>query len=110
MYRATDYKAIVEAGGVVPPDFEPPEIMQGFRGWYDDFFELSTDRQIGMAVGPIPAASIARHVAGWPDEDAQMFALCIRAMDKVWMARGSDGEGPDDNGMSARDSVRSAFR
>lgn len=64
-----------------------PEILPGFASWYGDFFELSTDRQIGMAAGPLPAASIDRHTNGWDDDDADMFRACMRAMDLAFMDR-----------------------
>lgn len=66
--------------------------MDGFGGWYDDFWRLSTERQIGMGVGPIPQSAIDRHVAGWSDEDADMFEFCIREMDGVYLMRANKSE------------------
>lgn len=66
---------------------EPPEILEGFGGWYEDFWLLSTNRQIGFGVGPIPQSEIDRHVAGWSYEDVEMFEVCIREMDRVYMMR-----------------------
>lgn len=62
-----------------------PELHQGLSVWYEDFWELSTDRQIGMAAGPIPRASIAEHTRGWPDDDAEMFRICMRRMDDIYL-------------------------
>ena len=78
--------------------------MAGYDGWYRDFFELSTDRQIGMAVGPIPAASIERQGR------CELFRRVIRAMDRVYLAhvRGEGDEPESDN--PARDAFRAAMK
>lgn len=76
---------------------EPPEILEGFGGWYEDFWRLSTERQIGMGVGPIPASAIDGHVMGWSYEDAAMFEHCIREMDGVYLMhinKADDGDTP----------------
>lgn len=65
---------------------QPPEIQPGLDVWYDDFYRLSRDRQLGMATGPIPHGSILRHIKGWPDDDAEMFYACIEAMDEAYRA------------------------
>ncbi len=39
-----------------------------------------------MAAGPIPHASIERHVEGWQPDDAEMFRYCIREMDAVYLS------------------------
>ena len=64
---------------------EPPEIFPGLTEWYNDFHRLSRDRQIGMAVGPIPHSTIMAHIDGWPQEDADMFEACMDAMDAVYL-------------------------
>lgn len=85
----------------------PPEIIDGFGGWYEDFWLLSTDRQIGMGIGPIPHQSILRHVQGWRYDDADMFTDCIRAMDAVYLELAS--QKPEDRGKQAVN-AREAFR
>lgn len=74
-----------ETGGEVPEALEPPDILDGYGGWYEDFWRLSTERQIGMGIGPIPASFIDRHVQGWLLEDAEMFEYCIRQMDEAYL-------------------------
>jgi hypothetical protein len=61
--------------------------LDGFGGWYEDFWRLSTERQIGFGVGPIPASMIDRHVAGWRYDDVEMFEFCIRELDEVYRMR-----------------------
>lgn len=61
-------------------------IAQGGEEWVAAFFELSTDRHsTDYRTGQIPAGSIARHVAGWPDDEAEAFRRCVRAMDEAFM-------------------------
>lgn len=111
---ATSYHEAAKAGFDTSL-FEPPELMMGFDGWVADFFELSSDRQIGMGVGPIPASSIDRHTATWDHDDADMFRTCIRAMDGVYMAHvnksggGNDGARQDEKPKTAQEAFRAAF-
>lgn len=106
----------MEAKAPIPDELEPPELLPGARWLYDAFWELSTDRQIGMAAGPIPASSIARETVGWPDDDAEAFRIAMREMDGVWLEhtrRGRDGAPDRDMTGSdnpARDAFRAAFR
>ncbi len=73
------------ADGPVPPRLRPPEIREDCEGWLSDFWELSTDRQMGMAVGPIPAASLARHTAGMSEAEAEFARRVFRAMDRAFL-------------------------
>ena len=66
--------------------------MDGFGGWYADFWRLSSERQVGFGVGPIPASKIENHTRGWLMEDADMFEHCIREMDGVYLARANRTE------------------
>ena len=87
-------------------------MLPGYDGWYNDFWELGTDRSIGFSVGPIPAASIARHVAGWDEADALIFRRVIRAMDEVYLRHAENGgmPEPEEGEQSAKDAFRSAMR
>lgn len=84
---------------------QSPEILDGFGGWYEDFWRLSTERQIGMGVGEIPASAIDRHVAGWGYEDAELFEFCIRRMDEVYLMKSNKTEETEPTA-----SPREAFR
>lgn len=105
-----------KADGPIPDHLTPPEILPGADAWLADFWELSTDRQIGMAAGPIPAASIARHTAGWDIIEAERFRSCIRAMDRAYLEAvnpGPDGKAKRrmDPAVAASDNpARDAFR
>lgn len=87
---------------------EPPELMDGFGGWLEDFGRLSTERQIGMAVGPIPASAIERHVAGWSYEDAEVFEFCIREMDGAYMTRQNSSDDAPPAAVDPMQAFRSA--
>lgn len=97
---------------MVPEELEPPELLPGLEGWFDAFYDLSTDRQLGMVAGPIPDASICRFTAGWPDEDAAAFKACIRAMDGAFLEKSDAEPSPDAEASSnpARDAFRGTFR
>jgi hypothetical protein len=92
----------------IPDEFIPPAILPGYEDWWEAFFELSTDRINGVGIGPIPAASIARHVTGWPLNEARVFRRVIRAMDRVYMTH-DEGEEPESDNP-ARDAFRSGMR
>ena len=102
-------EAIEAKGRRVPDRLYPPDVHPGAVAWFDDFFELGTDRQLtGYGAGPIPAASIARHVAGWSDHEAWQFRHVIRALDNAWLKRQSGDDGDD---LPVSDNpARDAFR
>jgi hypothetical protein len=105
-------KTAAETEGEVPPELEPPELLPGLETIFDDFWCLSTDRQLGMVAGPIPHASILRHVEGMSDEDAEFFTQCLRALDAVYLEKRDEPGDPEATASSnpARDAFRSAFR
>jgi hypothetical protein len=105
-WRAAKDKAD-ETGGEVSEALEPPDILDGYGGWYEDFWRLSTERQIGTGTGPIPASQIDRHIAGWMYEDAEVFEFCMRRMDEVYLMQQNNTEQPDAS-VSPRDAFRSA--
>lgn len=93
----------------MPEALQPPDILDGFGGWCEDFWRLSTERQIGMGIGPIPQSAIDRHVVGWDDEDADLFEFCIREMDGVYLMKSNKVEkAPAPTGGSAREAFRQA--
>lgn len=93
---------------MIPDDLDPPELLDGLEGWYEDFWRLHTERQIGFGVGPIPVSAIERHTQGWILEDAQMFEHCIREMDRAYLMKANSSEQPSAN--LPTESPRDAFR
>lgn len=65
-----------------------PVVLAGLELYYEAFLELSTDREIGMGIGPIPWSSIDRYAlrAGLvSDDDYADFKDLVRAMDGAFM-------------------------
>lgn len=109
----------------LPEALLPPIIRDGYESWVYAFWELSTDRHIavgmgGAVPGPIPAASIRAHTAGWDPDEAEFFRKMVRAMDAVYLADGKDPVPPppppedgDEAGPTvnhARDRFRAVFK
>jgi hypothetical protein len=64
-----------------------PELVLGLEMYWRAFWELSTDRAIGMAEGPIPWSSMNRYAIryGLHDEDYDRFVLIIKGMDREYI-------------------------
>lgn len=73
------------AGVPIPAGLIPPPIWSGFEQWFNDFWELGTERRVSG--GPIPKGAIDSHVAGWPKAQAALFWRIIRIMDNAILDR-----------------------
>lgn len=75
--------------GEIPADwlgeYEAP--LPGTPEIVEAFWELSSDRQIGFGVGPIPAGSIARYAEmfGYDLDEQEQLRRLIRAMDNAYL-------------------------
>jgi hypothetical protein len=91
--------------GIEPPVqfYERPEIEPHLQFHWEAFNELSSERQIGMAMGPIPRSAIrayADEVAMTGDEfDA--FNRLIRAMDNEYLSMIHKSNKPQEKGIVA---------
>lgn len=67
----------------IPAHLWPPKLLPGADEWLGAFTDLSTERQIGMGPGPIPASAIE----AWPVDAAERetFKACMRAMDHEYL-------------------------
>lgn len=65
-----------------------PDLLPGLDFYLNAFRELRYDRQIGMAVGPIPWSSIDRYAArhGIHGDDFDVLLSHIRAMENAAFA------------------------
>lgn len=72
------------AEGFIKPEDQEPNI-DGFEFYYDAFQELSTARQIGLAVGPIPFTALVEYTRMFEIPDFDDFSHVIRCMDKVYL-------------------------
>lgn len=68
-------------------DGEPPALEPAWQFFWAAFWELSTERQIGMGLGPIPASALreyARHSGVFGDL-LDSFTVVIRAVDAEYL-------------------------
>ena len=51
------------------------------------FYDLSTDRSMGMGIGPIPYSAIIRFITYWDleQESADLLIEVVKAMDSLYM-------------------------
>jgi hypothetical protein len=88
-----EIESLERAGRPAPSYLFPPDVLQGFEPWVEAFWELSTDRALASGmVGPIPSASIDRWADRRCPDDAEMFRRCIRAMDRVYLAKATKAD------------------
>jgi hypothetical protein len=67
----------------------PPDMLPGADALVSAFWELSSDRQIGMNLGVLPASSIDRwaQANGLDGDEIAEAVECFRAMDAVFLGR-----------------------
>lgn len=77
-----------------PPQWylDEPECPEGVEFYFRAFWALSTERQIGTAMGPIPESRIEKYSRkrGLDPEVRQIFIRCIRMMDSAFMEWNSE--------------------
>jgi hypothetical protein len=84
--------------------FTQPEIWTQNRFYWEAFNELSSERQIGMGMGPIPRSAIKRYAAEFAieGEDYDVFHSIIRQMDNKYISlANSPSKNTNDKGMVA---------
>lgn len=81
-------------GQDIPDDLWPPDFMDGAQSLYNAFWDLSSDRPMGMQPGRIPWASAKAYCDTIPGEDFDLFWRVIRAMDTVYMEHQAEGGKP----------------
>ena len=72
----------------IPPALlDEPELLQGLALYYNAFWELFPDRQLGMSVGPIPYSSIVTYCREWnlDGEMSQLMLKLVRKMDNDFL-------------------------
>jgi hypothetical protein len=71
----------MEESGETIPDLENKVEADDHLGFeWAAFAELSTERQMGMGVGPIPWSAIDRYAERWGTDDADDYARFCRLM------------------------------
>jgi hypothetical protein len=81
-------------------------MLWGLEAYYEAFAELSTDRQSGTSIGPIPWSSIDRYASryGIEDDAFEYLIRMVRALDDAFLAycRKKAPEGGTDDGRTSR--------
>lgn len=86
-------EALLERGQPLPAWFEEePQLAPGEEFFLRAFWELSTERQIGWASGPIPHSAILGYGerAGLESSTMGLFVQVLRSMDAAylgWLAK-----------------------
>jgi hypothetical protein len=74
----------------VPADFaSPPELPPLHEVLLQTYWDLSTERQLGMSVGPIPLsrAHEACDRLGLDEENREWFIAAVRQMDREYLKK-----------------------
>jgi hypothetical protein len=79
------------ADGFIKPEDQEPDIT-GFEFYYDAFAELSTARQIGLGIGPIPFTAISEYTKLFEIPDFEEFCYVIRRMDQTYLELNVDSK------------------
>lgn len=83
------WQAIYDQGREPPaPFYEKPELPQHLQLVWEAFFDLTTERHVGMGIGPIPSSMIRVHVRDeleLRDDAAEHAFSLIRRMDQEYL-------------------------
>ena len=107
---------LVEDGREAPKEFfQQPEILPQHQLYMEAFNELSTERQIGMGVGPIPRSAIRAYAQelGIVGDEFEHFHRIIRLVDNDYLQAANSSKKPDEANLvdaSDPDSVRQVFK
>jgi hypothetical protein len=83
-------KQAVLAGAKIPDRIQnAPAINKGNELFFSAFFELDSDRQFGMSIGPIPWRSINEYAKEYHFDEWQRELLfySIQKLDKVYLEK-----------------------
>jgi hypothetical protein len=85
--------------GLEPPAqfYERPEIFPYNQFYWEAFWDLSTERQIGMAAGPIPRSAIIAYAQEYDivGDDFDLFYRMLRTMDGHYLTLSSPSSSKD---------------
>lgn len=90
-YQRDGYAAetLVARGQPVPEwVLNEPEAVEGDDFYLRAFRNLSTERQVGMSLGPIPHSKVREYgkTAGLDSDTLELFETAIRAMDEFYLS------------------------
>lgn len=90
--------------------FEQPEVPLHMQFYMTAFFDLSTERQIGMGIGPIPRSKMREYARELGVQDFDAFRSIIGAMDDEYLALNNASSKPVKDNAVAPDDVEGAKR
>lgn len=76
----------------IPPSLICPEIYDVELSIWESFWELSTERQIGMSPGPIPVSKIIEHAERRSGVPKEALVSLIRIMDGEYLKQPDKGD------------------
>jgi hypothetical protein len=110
--NGSSYQGVVKAAadsrkGLPEKFIEIGEMTEPWMAFYiESFFELSTERSVGMGIGPIPWSSIFNYASAFEftGSDYHTFHSIIRAMDSHYLRmKANDSKRiPEANGNSRK--------
>ena len=83
-------KQAVMAGNKIPEKIlNAPQVNTGLELYFNAFFELESERQIGMSIGPIPWSSINEYskVYNLSTEQKECLFYFVRKLDRVYLRK-----------------------
>jgi hypothetical protein len=113
--QSTYLDQLLERGHSVPAAYlKRPRLHPQFQFYWDAFWELSSDRQVGMAIGRIPFSSIDRYAQRYDLDQVDEFDLfreVMRSMDAEFRRLSSPEESKKGLEVKATDidGVRAVF-
>jgi len=96
---ATSVKLIELGREPLPQFFEQPDIPAGDTIYWSAFADLSTERQIGMSIGPIPRSKTRAYATDELDlhgEAHEHFCAVIDLMDAAFVQQANAVKSPND--------------
>lgn len=76
----------------IPEDLYPPQLIDGSHSFYNAFWDLDSERAIGMQPGRIPYSAIRKYAMNHGISDSDVFIRIIMAMDKAYLSHNSGGD------------------
>ena len=66
---------------------DAPQLPPGLELYYEAFWELSSTRAVGFALGPVPWGAVDSYATryGFDDEQREDLVYYVRAMDNAYL-------------------------
>lgn len=101
---ARQRRRLTRQGRPIPAEYFPPKVLAGYEAWLELFWEISTNRSVGMTFGDIPSLAIEFYIDRYSISDPDEFRFCIRAMDRAY--RGAISRSDEDEETLSPESIK----